>query len=995
MAQWLLMNIDKRTVRIKRITNFKEEDKMALKINTNIASLNAHTSMVQNDSELSESLLRLSTGLRINKAADDSSGMAIADILRQQTLGIGQAMRNASDGISMVQIADGAIQESINIVNTIKTKAIQAASDGQTTATRRAIQNDIDKLMEELNNIAMTTSYGGQKLLSGVFTNKALQIGAYANETANFSVGSTAGNKIGHISQAELHISDKNGGKVQLTITSSLTGEKMTLNSVDLLFNNNKENGMGGLANELNRYTSMTGISAKDVVTVTTKQRIAKGVTGKDFAINGIKIGAIPIEVNDRTGALVNAINTISSETGVEAFTTINGHLTLRSLDGRAIDVKGSINDVLGMSSDQMSTLGHLELTQSGVNQFQIVDFGSSATGAAIKLKSNMTTSYDSILANGTKIAAGSQLARGTFLGGDALVELSIKSSAEDYELQGSSTLYPSTKLKRDSTIGGTIIVRGNTKSNSEDLTAIEKDMLLTTGSVLTKGTIIGAGTVLTTDIKTGVSNLVIPAGSMITTATTLNEQAILKEDMILKYNNTDSDNTKIAAGSKLATGSKLGADFEIGFIWDDSSLDAMSSSSIATKLTADLYSTEDLVISSNSSVITLAAGSLLLENSIIGLISAGSTATEWDGPTLRTNAGVIKRGDTIKENTLYTLSADQVLSEDLKIIHTAATSTIKKGSVLAKTTSIADADWAKIDGDSAGSTATLHTAIMVDETIMKSGSQIAAGSKLATNSKLGDITFVMGGILNAKATDLITKIDSTLESGSIILKDSELSKGSTIGGTSTINSNSKLDDDMRLAAGTILSTGTNLRAGSFINEEIVLNTQSDGSGTEITVSAGELTRNLWVTTTGGSITLTKSAIISEDSIIAQNTIINADTTSEGNVGLTDIETYRLSDVSVLNQERAQRSITLASSALANLDWTRSQLGSIQNQLTATISNLAVTKSNVAASESAIREIDFAEESMIFSKLQLLAQTSSYALAQANTSSQHIMNLLQ
>ena len=123
---------------------------MGLKINTNITALTAHNNMLKNDNQLSESLLRLSTGLRINKSADDVSGMAIADTLRSQHLGIGQAIRNANDALSVIQIADGSLEESINILNTIKTKTIQAASDIQTSETRFILQNDINKLMEEL-----------------------------------------------------------------------------------------------------------------------------------------------------------------------------------------------------------------------------------------------------------------------------------------------------------------------------------------------------------------------------------------------------------------------------------------------------------------------------------------------------------------------------------------------------------------------------------------------------------------------------------------------------------------------------------------------------------------------------------------------------------------------------------------------------------------------------------------------------------------------------
>ena len=174
---------------------------MTLRINTNVAALNAHNNMLRNDKGLSDSLEKLGSGLRINKAADDSSGMAIADSLRSQGLGLGQAIRNANDGISMVQTADGALQESINIVNTVKTKAIQAAQDGQTTDSRKAIQADVDKSLEELDVIARSTSFNGQKLLSGAFTDKSFQVGAYSQETLGISISSAESNKIGHVKE--------------------------------------------------------------------------------------------------------------------------------------------------------------------------------------------------------------------------------------------------------------------------------------------------------------------------------------------------------------------------------------------------------------------------------------------------------------------------------------------------------------------------------------------------------------------------------------------------------------------------------------------------------------------------------------------------------------------------------------------------------------------------------------------------------------------------
>ncbi len=176
---------------------------MGFRINTNIAALNAHNNGVINNRELDKSLGRLSSGLRINSAADDASGMSIADSLRSQANALGQAIRNANDAIGIIQTADKAMDEQLKILDTIKTKAIQAASATQTGTSREAIQSDVDRLIEQLDNIAITTSFNGQNLLNGTYTNKEFQIGAYSNQTVSASIGNTQSIATGNLSKRE------------------------------------------------------------------------------------------------------------------------------------------------------------------------------------------------------------------------------------------------------------------------------------------------------------------------------------------------------------------------------------------------------------------------------------------------------------------------------------------------------------------------------------------------------------------------------------------------------------------------------------------------------------------------------------------------------------------------------------------------------------------------------------------------------------------------
>jgi flagellin len=982
---------------------FTEELIMALTINTNVAALSAHQKMIKNDNALSSSLGRLSTGLRINKAADDASGMAIADSLRAQHMGIGQAVRNANDGISMVQTADGALEESINIINTIKTKAIQSASDSQTTATRRAIQNDIDKLMEELDAIATTTSFNGQKLLSGSFTDKAIQVGAFANETANISIGSTESSKVGHISQAQLSMASSSGGEVQLTITSSITGEELTLSTIDLQYNNDPENGMGALESEVNRYTSVTGITANAIVQTTSTIAIQEGTTGEGFAINGVTIGAIPVEANDGSGSLVNAINGKTSETGIEAYMTSDGMLTLKSTDGRAIEVEGSISDVFGSNANQMSTLGYLELTQSGVSEFQIDGIGAGATGGDIQITGDLETVEDSVIAAGSVINAGSELAADTAIGGDAVVESSISSTQLDYEIEAGSTLYATTEIAKGTTIGGSVTVAGDTfASSATGVTAIEQDMLVTDGTTLLENSTLGKGTVVTTQFQSSSSGSVVTyeVGTTLASAVVLTEDVTLSANMTLAYDSDANNNTQIKAGSTLADGSIMGAEFEIGVNYDSSGV--AQTYALDTNLSNDLYAldtstdgTGTITWDTDAATNGIAAGSMLADGTVLNLVNnTTAIGTTWAGPTLVTTAGVLEVGDTFTRNGAITLSGDQVISTDLDgatELSTTADHTIAAGSIILAGSQNGLASGASLNNVRV-LTADVESATVANDMVLEAGSELAAGSELLAGSILGNNTYVMGGTLDNTFADLETYKRTELASGSTLVSGSELAEGSTIGGTVTVSAATPLDSDMTVTAGTKLEAGTILAAGTTINQDMTL---EDANGNSVELEAGDVLTSDLEVAAGDTITLSDDMVLTEGSEIAAGSELAVNTANSGSVGLSETETYKLSDVSVLDAESAQRAISIADSALTDINEIRASLGSVQNQLSSTISNLSVTKTNIQASESTIRDVDFAEESMIFSKMQLLSQTGSYALAQANASAENIMSLLQ
>ncbi|MBW2602595.1 MAG: flagellin, partial [Deltaproteobacteria bacterium] len=170
---------------------------MALTINTNIASLNAQRNLGRTQGMLNKSLQRLSSGLRINSAKDDAAGLAVSSRMTAQIRGLNQAARNANDGISLAQTAEGAMQESGNILQRMRELAVQSANDTNSSSDRANIQKEIVQLKDELTRIASQTSFNGKKILDGTFTAAQFQVGAFAGETISITVGNASATAMG------------------------------------------------------------------------------------------------------------------------------------------------------------------------------------------------------------------------------------------------------------------------------------------------------------------------------------------------------------------------------------------------------------------------------------------------------------------------------------------------------------------------------------------------------------------------------------------------------------------------------------------------------------------------------------------------------------------------------------------------------------------------------------------------------------------------------
>ena len=384
-----------------------------MRIVTNVAALQGVVANTNNSSNLQKSLERLSTGLKINAAKDNASGLAIANQLKTQASSLKQAIDNGNQANSMMLTADKAIDEQSNILDQIKTKAIAAAQDGQNTKTRNMLQADIVRLMEELDNIANTTSFNGKMLLSGGFINQEFQIGDRSNITVKATVGSTQSSKLGltrfetginvtsHVGGGTL-FSAAAGGSLSQGIAASIKGLTLknydgrgndwTYGTVKLGYKVNE--GLGAMAEEMNKASAETGVRATAIVQSKGVVAVQAGSTSDAFTINGVLIGKLTWEANDRNGALVNGINAYKDTTGVTASIDGQGKLILNSADGRGIYLTASAAaqmqlSNMGITSTADATgkylnFGRLSLVKNSGSDIVFATTAGAATAAAL-----------------------------------------------------------------------------------------------------------------------------------------------------------------------------------------------------------------------------------------------------------------------------------------------------------------------------------------------------------------------------------------------------------------------------------------------------------------------------------------------------------------------------------------------------------------------------------------------------------------------------------
>jgi flagellin len=326
---------------------------MASTINTNIASLNAQRNLNSSQGALSTSLQRLSSGLRINSAKDDAAGLAISDRMSSQINGLNQAARNANDGISLAQTAEGGLSTATDLLQRMRTLAVQAANGTNSASDRASVQQEVSQLQQELNRVANTTQFNGQNLLDGSLTNAQFQVGANSNQTINFSISSAQASSIGNNSVAgDGSMTTAKAGTVASTIpANSVVGQKLTIQgngassgAIDIVAGDSAKK----IADKINAASGSTNVTASAESTATLSNFTHAGTVA--FTLQGAPKSdgttANPVTISAQVNnskdlsALTKAINDQAGQTGITAVADLTaGSIKLTQAQGYDIGI--------------------------------------------------------------------------------------------------------------------------------------------------------------------------------------------------------------------------------------------------------------------------------------------------------------------------------------------------------------------------------------------------------------------------------------------------------------------------------------------------------------------------------------------------------------------------------------------------------------------------------------------------------------------------------
>ncbi|WP_028671435.1 flagellin [Saccharospirillum impatiens] len=937
---------------------------MAQIINTNIASLNAQRNLNNSQSANSTALERLSSGLRINSAKDDAAGLAISTKFESQTRGLNQAIRNAGDGISLAQTAEGALGSMTDNLQRVRELAVQSANATNSDEDRVALQQEVSALVAEITRTADETNFNGRNLFDGDF-NGTFQIGANAGQTVDVSIGELTAGRLGSSDQVGV----------------SAIGTDEAIGNGDLIIN-----GVAINASKAEDDTASTDNSAASAI------------------------------------AKVESINRQSDETGVTAFVNentaagsemtganLNGSITL---NGVTIDIATSTDTDSSRASVTQAINAYTE--QTGV---MAVDTGSNSNGVQLVAEDgrNIQIAFDTVTAGATGLAAAD-----TYEGGFTLV---ANGETKEIVVEGGNGT-GNGDLSNSGLSAGTFS-RAVAASVSESLA--ESQAATTIGGGTFANTIDATATTVTTNetsvsVNVGgtVTDSVLATGSNVADlaaavdgvagVTAWEEVALSLTASTLVTGDTLTLTT--GSGASVVTASE---DTDLQTLADDINGTDFSASEIDVvaefdgtniSLTIRNYSGSEVAFAASANDVTSGAGALdgnvaigelaftstdgedievnLADPVTGGELFAGNNASaEYTGVDGLDNGDLVINGVTIgAAKTIADTASSTKASDGTNIL-----SSSKERSALSIAASIND-----VSGET-GVTA------IVESTTVVGGDGTNVGDLDGTGDfEVGDEGGIYINGVNIGAVTLQADGNGDIDTDRARADALNLiNQNSGKTGVSAIDNGESLT--LTAADGRNVSVAIDDKAGSdaSIGAMFGLDAAEDGIGEstfgEEAGSTAVGAEGLAYETTYGTIRLESAGTFTVAGGSNGNDEVEALGLRTGTFGGGEDGQF-LKDVDISTFEGAQSAITAIDNALQTVASQRAELGALQNRFESTVSNLAITAENLTAANSRIRDADFAAETAELSRTQVLQQAGISILAQANQRPQQVLSLL-
>jgi len=1029
---------------------------MAMSIQTNVASLNAQRNLNKSQGDLGVSLQRLSSGLRINSAKDDAAGLAISDRMTSQIKGLSQASRNANDGISLTQTAEGALQESTSILQRVRELAVQSANSTNSASDRLSLQTEVNQLVSELDRISDTTSFNGIKLLDGSFQAQQFQVGANSGETINVNVTKATSDSLGiekldTLNDAQGIEKATSGNAVDVTGGASASGTsaaKADLNTaLDSLIADQKltvKDSATGATSTVNISSTQTPRDAAaitselnkiDGVYASASNSVTFGTSGTNFAT--AKFGDV-IKFDIKTGDTAAGSGTQSQS--IEVTFSDNFDNDLSSALSTAADAINTSNGNTDLSFDSATqTLTSASGTNLGIESFVTVD-------------------------NATATLSGFQGLEGT------TVALTMSEAAADFSYtsagsgdQGTNASNLLNAIQADANYkgnGGTDAFTAKLSSDglSVELTSNET----TTGNV---GTLTITGFTDTATNTASQISVVAATGDTAATAATLISDTDISA---ITTSTTTADNGSVAEVDLENFSFEAGATIAFDINTTAGDTNAGNTVSVSFTATGDKEADAALILADITGAAGYAAGLYTAEADSTGKITlTGKIANATgDATTLETitvdtltNSGSSQAGFDISTSAANNATVGAALTEGTTAV---VASTVTTADVVTDTMEFGNETVTDESGtaDSAIQIGTYSITLdngislqsnagadsVVDQTANTDAattagtaySDVSAGNFVAAQTltlagtgsttvdvakgdsaktiaaNVNEVSDISGITASVKTTATISDLSTdgvisfdfvgatgTTTSISASVTATDLTALSTAindqtGKTGVV---AKLSLDQKSIALTD-STGNDIKMQDFnssaadtSNTDAVTMKVTGGDGdTGTTLTAGLASMDSDSVVVGGNIEFKSSATSFSVSSSANGTDGGLFTSKKDVLQASELRSVDSLDISTV--AGANAAIDIVDGALSNINSNRADLGAIQNRFSSTISNLSVSIENISASRGRIQDTDFASETANLTKNQILQQAGTAMLAQANQLSQGVLSLL-